>query len=102
MIMTDCEAIQFTRAPYIPNSVTRKIERIKAAMLLHLHELYPDARMVWTGNAQSNAAMRGINIRMGFKTYKIETEYQMSRDQLAARLKTLKSASPAGRSEPKG
>lgn len=75
---------------------------IKAAMLVHIRDLYPNARMVWTGNAQSNSAMRSINIKMGFKTYKIETEYQISREQLAARIQSLKSASPAGRSEPKG
>jgi mycothiol synthase len=62
---------------------------IKAAMLLHLRELYPEARWVATDNVGSNAPMLAINKKMGFKQYRAETEYQMGRDQLAARIKLL-------------
>ena len=59
---------------------------IKAAMLLHVHDLYPDAEWVATGNAGSNAPMLKINRAMGFKAYRDHVEYQMTRDQLEARL----------------
>lgn len=62
---------------------------IKAKMLAHMHELYPMAEWVVTDNAGSNAPMLAINMKMGFKQYRVGTEYQVSRDALAARLKTL-------------
>jgi GNAT superfamily N-acetyltransferase len=62
---------------------------IKAKMLAHMHELYPMAEWVVTDNAGSNAPMLAINMKMGFKQYRVGTEYQVSRDVLAARLKTL-------------
>jgi len=62
---------------------------IKAAMLLHLHELYPAARWVATDNARSNAPMLAINRRLGFKAHRLGTEYQLSRDGLAARVRRL-------------
>ena len=54
-----------------------------------MHELYPMAEWVVTDNAGSNAPMLAINMKMGFKQYRVGTEYQVSRDALAARLKTL-------------
>jgi GNAT superfamily N-acetyltransferase len=60
---------------------------IKAAMLLHLRELYPDAEYVITDNAGSNAPMLKINRTIGFKPYRTGTEYQITRDRLAERLK---------------
>jgi mycothiol synthase len=60
---------------------------IKAAMLAHLHVLYPDAQWVATENAGSNAPMLAINKKLGFKQYRAGTEYQISRDALAARIK---------------
>jgi GNAT superfamily N-acetyltransferase len=59
---------------------------IKAAMLLHLRDLYPEARWVATDNAGSNAPMLKINRALGFKPYRHETDYQITRDELAKRL----------------
>ena len=60
---------------------------VKAAMLAHLHKLYPEARWVSTENAGSNAPMLAINKKLGFKQYRAATEYQIGRDDLASRLK---------------
>lgn len=62
---------------------------IKAKMLLRIRELYPDAEWVSTENAGSNAPMLAINRKMGFKKYRSGTQYQVSRERLAARLKEL-------------
>ena len=62
---------------------------IKAKMLAHLHKLYPQAQWVSTENAGSNASMLAINYKLGFKQYRAGTEYQMSRDGLADRIKGL-------------
>ena len=62
---------------------------IKAAMLLRIRELYPDAQWIATENAGSNAPMLKINRDLGFKQYRIGIEYQLSREQLGARLKEL-------------
>jgi GNAT superfamily N-acetyltransferase len=59
---------------------------IKAAMLLHLRELYPDAEWVSTENAGSNAPMLKINRTLGFKPYRNGTAYQMSLEHLEAKL----------------
>src|SRR5712692_10106120 len=55
---------------------------IKATMLLHLRDLYPDAEWVATGNAGSNAPMLKINRAMGFKPYRGAIEYQITREKL--------------------
>jgi GNAT superfamily N-acetyltransferase len=65
---------------------------LKAAMAIHLHELYPAAEWFVTDNARSNAPMLGINTKMGFKTYRVGSEYQITRDQLAARFQELAGA----------
>jgi mycothiol synthase len=62
---------------------------VKAAMLLHLRELYPDFQWVSTDNAGSNAPMLAINKKLGFRQYRAGTEYQMTRDQLAVRVRSL-------------
>ena len=62
---------------------------IKAAMLRHVHELYPEAKWVATENAGSNAPMLAINKELGFREYRASTEYQMGRDDLAARVRKL-------------
>ena len=59
---------------------------IKAAMLAHLRKLYPEAQWVATENAGSNGPMLAINKKLGFKQYRAGTEYQISRDDLVARL----------------
>src|SRR5712691_883816 len=65
---------------------------LKAAMAIHMHELYPAAESFTTDNASSNAPMLAINTKMGFKQYRVGSEYQISRDALAARLKELAGA----------
>jgi mycothiol synthase len=62
---------------------------IKAAMLAHVHELHPEAEWVTTENAGSNAPMLAINKKLGFKEFRAETEYQISRDNLAERIKRI-------------
>jgi GNAT superfamily N-acetyltransferase len=59
---------------------------IKASMLVTIRERYPDVRWITTGNAQSNEPMLAINRKLGFKTYKQSTAYQISRDKLAEAL----------------
>ncbi len=72
----------------LPSARGRGIGKwIKATMLLHVRQLYPDLRWVSTGNASSNAPMLSINRRLGFKQYRAGSEYQISRQRLAARLK---------------
>jgi GNAT superfamily N-acetyltransferase len=60
---------------------------IKAAMLDHVHELYPEGRWVSTGNANSNGPMLAINKRLGFKAFIVGAEYQIGRDRVAARVR---------------
>ncbi len=62
---------------------------IKAAMLEHIREVHPEAQWIITDNANSNAPMLAINQELGFKTYRTWIEYQMSREQLAARVNEL-------------
>jgi GNAT superfamily N-acetyltransferase len=62
---------------------------LKAAMLRHVHQLYPEAQWVATENAGSNAPMLAINKKLGFREYRASTEYQIGRDDLAARVKRL-------------
>ncbi len=62
---------------------------IKAAMLEHIREVYPDAQWINTDNANSNAPMLAINRQLGFKPYRTGIEYQISREQLAARVHEL-------------
>lgn len=62
---------------------------IKAAMLLHLRERYPDALWISTDNAGSNAPMLKINRAMGFKIYRQGTVYQITRDNLEKRLASV-------------
>jgi len=65
---------------------------LKAAMAIHLRELYPKAEWFTTDNAGSNAPMLAINTKMGFKQYRVASEYQISRDRLAERLRQLSGA----------
>jgi GNAT superfamily N-acetyltransferase len=62
---------------------------LKAAMLLHVREIYPKLERVVTENAGSNAPMLAINKKMGFREYRAGTEYQISRDALIARSKEV-------------
>jgi GNAT superfamily N-acetyltransferase len=62
---------------------------IKAAMLLHARDLYPDARWVTTDNAGSNTAMLKINRALGFRAHRHGAAYQITRDRLAERVAAL-------------
>ncbi len=62
---------------------------IKAAMVLHLRDLYPGAEWIVTDNAGSNAPMLKINRTLGFKAYRQGIEYQMTREALEQRLRKL-------------
>ena len=62
---------------------------IKAAMLLHMREIYPELAWVVTDNARSNGPMLKINRTMGFKPYYEQTEYQMTRAELESRIRSL-------------
>ena len=75
----------------LPSARGRGIGKwIKAYMLERMHQLYPDAEWISTGNADSNGPMLAINHRLGFKQHRWGAEYQLSRDALAERLKELK------------
>jgi len=51
---------------------------LKAAMLLHIRETYPDVQYLHTGSANVNAPMRGINERIGFEEFRRLKLYTMS------------------------
>jgi GNAT superfamily N-acetyltransferase len=70
---------------------------IKAAMLQHVRELHPEARWVSTYNAGSNEPMLAINHQLGFRLYRAGKAYQMTRDQLAARVGALGGLRRSGR-----
>jgi GNAT superfamily N-acetyltransferase len=57
---------------------------LKAAMLQHLREAYPDAVWVTTENAGSNGPMLAINHALGFRLHRTQTFYQVGRDALRA------------------
>ena len=76
---------QFTGV--LPTARGRGIGKwIKAAMLLHIRELYPDAEWVVTDNAHSNAPMLKINRDLGFQPHRTSVDYQMTLDQLKAKI----------------
>lgn len=62
---------------------------LKGAMAVHMREVHPSAEWFTTENARSNAPMLAINEKMGFKQYRVGSEYQIARDRLAARLREL-------------
>jgi GNAT superfamily N-acetyltransferase len=55
---------------------------LKAAMLLHVREIYPELQTVITGNASSNEPMLAINTKMGFKQHRPGNEYQINVEKL--------------------
>ena len=88
-------------APYSPNIVHQGFTGVrgdargrglgkwlKAAMAIHLRELYPKAEWFTTDNASSNAPMSTRAIPLP-STYRVGSEYQITRDQLAGRFKEL-------------
>ena len=59
---------------------------LKAQMILHIKDTYPDAERIITGNAEANAPMLSINTRMGFKKYKGGEGYKFKVEDIAKRL----------------
>lgn len=57
---------------------------LKAAMLDYAHGKYPDLKWVVTGNAHSNDPMLSINKRLGFREFKGNSLYQISKEGLEA------------------
>jgi GNAT superfamily N-acetyltransferase len=53
---------------------------LKAAMLLHIREAYPDTHWISTENAGSNEPMLAINHALGFRLHRTVTYYQVGRD----------------------
>jgi len=60
---------------------------LKADMLLHVRDRYPEVRCIVTGNADVNAPMLSINTRMGFKTFLNNTVYQVQLNDLCQKLR---------------
>ena len=79
-----------------PSARGRGIGRwIKATMLDHMRRLHPEALWISTYNAESNGPMHAINGKLGFKRYRAGTEYQITRDRLAARIRELADSTPS-------
>lgn len=55
---------------------------LKGALLRQVHESHPEARIIRTGNGETNAVMRSINARAGFKPHRRFVEYQITREKL--------------------
>jgi len=65
---------------------------LKAEMLHFMVERFPKGKIVVTGNADSNAPMRSINKRMGFKKHQTGSDYKFTLDKLNKRLEENKLA----------
>jgi GNAT superfamily N-acetyltransferase len=59
---------------------------LKAHMILHIRDTYPEVRRIITGNASVNAPMLSINKRMGFKEHKSAEIYKFKTEELAKKL----------------
>lgn len=59
---------------------------LKAEMIAHLKEIYPDMTVIITGNATVNAPMLSINRRLGFKTIHDGISYRIGVDELIEKL----------------
>ena len=65
---------------------------LKAEMLHYMIERFPEAKIVVTGNADSNAPMQSINKRMGFKQHQTGSDYKFTLDELKKRFEENKLA----------
>ena len=65
---------------------------LKAAMLARILTDRPEAKFVRTGNADSNAAMLGINHALGFKLYMSTCVWQIETEQAQAYLNSQPTA----------
>jgi GNAT superfamily N-acetyltransferase len=72
-----------TLAPYRGRGLGRWL---KAEMYHQLREHHPEARIIETGNADSNAPMRAINDEMGFRLHVQHTIRQTDIDVVEASL----------------
>ena len=61
---------------------------LKAEMVLRLAAEHPEVTRIRTENAQSNAAMLGINHAMGFRLHHEQTIWQINVEELLATLNT--------------
>ncbi len=59
---------------------------LKAKMILHIKDTYPDVERIITGNAEANAPMNSINKRMGFKKHKAAESYKFQVEETAKKL----------------
>lgn len=59
---------------------------LKAEMILRILDMKDDATEIRTGNAESNAAMLGINVAIGFEPYLAVTTWQVEAGQAVERL----------------
>ena len=59
---------------------------LKAKMILHIRDTYPEVERIVTGNAETNEAMLSINKRMGFKRYRGGDGYKFKTEELAKKL----------------
>lgn len=57
---------------------------LKAALLLHVHDLFPDILFVRAGNASTNKPMLSINHRMGFRCIFHRYDYNIRLDESQA------------------
>jgi GNAT superfamily N-acetyltransferase len=55
---------------------------LKAALLRQVRQSHGQAEYMITSNGEENAAMRGINERIGFRAHRTFVEYQAARDAL--------------------
>ncbi len=73
---------------------------LKAAMLQHIRQAYPDTIWVSTENAGSNAPMLSINVALGFRPHRIVTVYQVERETLRSAVQAGIAARPSDLPEP--
>jgi RimJ/RimL family protein N-acetyltransferase len=59
---------------------------LKALMIVHIKDNYPEVEKIITDNAETNEAMLSINERMGFKKHKGGEGYKFRVDELAKKL----------------
>lgn len=63
---------------------------LKAELLKWVLEQHPEVKVARTNNAESNSAMLGINIALGFQPYSQETVYQLPLDRAKAYLESAR------------
>jgi hypothetical protein len=64
-------------------------------MLRQVHETHPEATVIGTNNAEVNAPILSINVRVGFKVAWRNVDYQVTRDELDIWERSRSDQSPA-------